>query len=112
VQRMQQHKIILRQAVVVDPQRVGLAETFFISIRTNQHNALWLEHFSAIIKESTAILEAHRLAGDADYLLKVQVSSTREFDLFYKQLVASIDLYNVTSSLSMEVIKHETALPV
>ncbi|MFT5394060.1 MAG: Lrp/AsnC family transcriptional regulator [Gammaproteobacteria bacterium] len=112
VQRMQQHKIILRQAVVVDPQRVGLAETFFISIRTNQHNALWLEHFSAIVKGTTAILEAHRLAGDADYLLKVQVSSTREFDLFYKQLVASIDLYNVTSSLSMEVLKHETALPV
>lgn len=112
VQRMHQDKVILRQTVIVDPQRVGLTETFFIGVKTNQHNAEWLERFSRIIKNTPGILEAHRLTGETDYLLKVQVSSTREFDLFYKQLVAHIDLYNVTSSLSMEVLKHETALPV
>ena len=112
VQRMQKEKVILRHAVLLDPQQVGLAETFFIAIRTNQHNADWLKRFSHIVNDTPEILEAHRLAGETDYLLKVQAPSTREFDKFYQRLVANIDLYNVTSSLSMEVLKHETALPV
>lgn len=112
IHRLQREGVIVRQAAVLDPARVGLAETFFIGVRTNQHNAQWLESFSRIVRETPEILEAHRLAGETDYLLKVQVASTRDFDEFYKRLVARIDLYNVTSSLSMEVLKYETALPI
>ena len=58
------------------------------------------------------ITEAHRLAGDIDYLLKVQVGSTKEFDRLYKKLVAEVELYNVSSSLSMEVLKQDLSVPV
>lgn len=112
VHRLERERVILRRTVLLDPERVGLPETFFIAIRTNQHNAEWLEAFAGIVREMPEILEAHRLAGETDYLLKVQAASTRAFDTFYKRLVARIDLYNVTSSLSMEVLKHETALPL
>ena len=112
IHRLEEEGVIVRRAAIIDPVRVGLAEAFYISIRTNQHNAQWLESFSKIIHEMPEIMEAHRLAGEIDYLLKVQVASTREFDTFYKRLVANIDLYNVTSNLSMEVLKSETALPL
>ena len=112
IHRLEQNGVILRRAAVLDPVQVGLPETFFISIRTSQHNATWLEKFIAIIHDMPEILEAHRLAGETDYMLKVHVASTREFDDFYKRLVAGIDLYNVTSNLSMEVLKSETALPI
>jgi len=58
------------------------------------------------------IVEVHRLAGDVDYLIKVQVASTREFDRLYKAIVSDVELYSVTSSLSMEVLKYETTLPI
>lgn len=112
LQRLHRDQIIRAEVALVDPQRVGLAETFFIAIRTNQHNADWLRRFTEIVNTMPEILEAHRLTGETDYLLKVQVASTRDFDRFYKTLVSAIDLYNVTSSLSMEVLKQETALPV
>ena len=112
VQRMQKAGTILRHAALVNPDHVGIAETIFIAIRTNQHNAEWLKNFNRIVRDMPEILEAHRLAGENDYLLKVQVRSTREFDGFYKQLVSQIDLYNVTSNLSMETLKRETALPI
>ena len=112
IHRLERDGVIVRRVAVLDPVRVGLPETFFISIRTNQHNAMWLEKFIAIIHEMPEILEAHRLAGETDYMLKVHVASTRDFDKFYKHLVAGIDLYNVTSNLSMEVLKSETALPI
>jgi len=112
VQRMQESGVIKRQVSIIDPRHIGLQETFFIAIKTNQHQQDWLEKFDSVIHKWPQITEAHRLAGDIDYLIKVQVASTRDFDLLYKKLVAEVDLYSVTSSLSMEVMKHETALPI
>ncbi|MFT5172810.1 MAG: Lrp/AsnC family transcriptional regulator [Gammaproteobacteria bacterium] len=112
LQRMTRDGVIMRQTIIVNPARVGLNETFFIEVRTDQHNAQWLEEFAALVQSTPEIMEAHRLAGRIDYLLKVQVASTREFDSFYQRLVARIHLFDVSSSLSMEVLKHETALPL
>ncbi len=58
------------------------------------------------------ITEAHRLAGTTDYILKVQVESTEAFDAFYKALVSRVAIYDVSSSLSMEEIKHALELKV
>ena len=112
VQRMTRDGVIVSQTVIVDPHKVGLAETFYIEVRTNEHNAKWLQSFHDVVRTMPEIMEAHRLAGRVDYLLKVQVSSTREFDAFYKRLVARIHLFDVSSHLSMEVLKRETALPL
>jgi len=112
VQKLQQQKVITRQVAIVDPQLIGLHETFFIAVKTNEHKTQWLEKFSKAIQDLPSIVEVHRLAGDVDYLLKVQVESTREFDELYKALVKKVELYSVTSSLSMEVMKLETALPI
>ncbi len=112
VQRMLESGVIKRQVSVLDPHCIGLLETFFIAIKTNQHQQGWLEQFNSVIQKWPEIIEAHRLAGDIDYLIKVQVASTRDFDELYKNIVAEVELYSVTSSLSMEVMKHETALPL
>ena len=112
IQKLQAAGVILRQVVIVDPEKIGLPETFFVAIRTNHHTADWLKELKAIIEEMPAITEAHRMAGQIDYLLRVQVNSTRAFDAFYQDLVSRIDLFDVASHLSMDVLKRESALPV
>jgi Lrp/AsnC family transcriptional regulator len=112
IQKLVQNGTILRQAAILDPRKVGLRETFYVSIRTGQHERDWLERFKAVIEDMPEITEAHRLAGTLDYLLKVQVASTEEFDRFYKDLVARIPIHDVSSSLSMEQMKHSLELPL
>lgn len=112
IQRLQSAGVILRQVMIVDPERIGLPETFFVALRTSNHNAKWFAGFIEVVAELPEITEAHRMAGQIDYLLRVQVESTRKFDEFYQKLVAKIDLIDVTSHLSMEVLKRESALPV
>ncbi|MEM9632235.1 MAG: Lrp/AsnC family transcriptional regulator [Pseudomonadota bacterium] len=112
VQRMVQNGVILRQAAILDPQKVGLIETFFVSVRTAHHDFEWLEQFKKVINEMPQITEAHRLAGTLDYLLKVQVPSTAAFDEFYKELVSRISIHDVSSSLSMETIKRSLEISV
>ena len=58
------------------------------------------------------MIEAHRLAGDIDYILKVRVPNARAYDAFYRALIKEVSIFNVTSVLSMEEIKSTTALPV
>ena len=58
------------------------------------------------------VLEAHRLAGDIDYILKVRVANAREYDTFYQALISRVKIFNVTALLSMEEIKSGTALPI
>lgn len=112
IQKMQRDGVIVRQVAILDPQKIGLYETFFIAIKTNEHNQKWLTRFNAVIHRYPEIVEAHRLSGEIDYMLKVQIASTRAFDELYKRIVADVNLFSVTSSLSMEVLKQETSLPL
>jgi len=112
VQRLARDGYIRRQVALLDAERLGLGETVFVAIRTAQHSAGWLERFTRAIAEMPEIVEAHRLTGDVDYLLKVRVANTRAFDAFYKRLIERIDLFNVTSSLSMETLKETTELAI
>ena len=53
------------------------------------------------------------MAGEYDYLMRVQVADMKRYDDFYKRLVNSVPgLSDVTSSFAMEQIKYTTALPI
>jgi len=112
IKRYEASGLIKRYSVVLDPELVGLGEIFFVTIRTNRHDVEWLRRFSDAVAELPEILEAHRLAGENDYLLKVRVPTTRDYDAFYQRLISRIEIYNVTSQLSMETIKAGSPLPV
>ncbi len=58
------------------------------------------------------VLEVYRMAGDIDYMLLVAVADMAEYDRFYKRLIATAPLKNVTSRFAMERIKHTTAYPL
>ena len=55
-------------------------------------------------------MEAHRLAGDIDYILKVLVTNAKAYDTFYQALIADVKIFNVTALLSMEEIKSTTTV--
>lgn len=112
IQKLRKAGVIESQVALVNPQSIGLEETFFVAVKTDQHEPDWLEKFASAVVTMPEILEAHRLTGDIDYLLKVQVRNPADFDRFYKELIAQVKLHNVTSGLSMECLKKTTALKI
>ncbi len=52
------------------------------------------------------------MSGDIDYLLRIVVPNIEAYDLFYKKLIAKIDICDVSSSFAMEQIKYTTELPL
>ncbi len=95
-----------------DPEALGFDATFFVLIRTSEHEAEWQRRFLAALQARPEVQEAHRLAGDIDYILKVRVANARAYDAFYQALISEVRVYNVTALLSMEELKFTTALPL
>jgi Lrp/AsnC family transcriptional regulator len=81
-------------------------------IRTSEHDANWQAAFLKALLDRAEVQEAHRLAGDIDYILKVRVQNARAYDVFYQALISEVKVHNVTALLSMEEIKSTTALPL
>ena len=52
------------------------------------------------------------MSGDLDYMLRVVVPNMTSYDVFYKKLIGSVKLKDVSSSFAMEEIKYTTSLPV
>ncbi|MEZ5848352.1 MAG: Lrp/AsnC family transcriptional regulator [Geminicoccaceae bacterium] len=110
IRKLKERGIIKKQVAVLDPSAVGLSACFFVLIRTARHEKEWLEQFLAALRNRPEILEAHRLAGDIDYILKVRVEDAQAYDRFYRALVSEVSIFNVTSLLSMEEIISTTML--
>jgi Lrp/AsnC family transcriptional regulator len=112
IKRMKEAGVILRQTVLLEAEALGLEACFFVLIRTSEHEAEWQARFLRALRERPEVMEAHRLAGEIDYILKVRVKNARAYDEFYQALISEVRIFNVTALLSMEEIKSTTALPL
>jgi len=112
IRKLREAGVIGRQTMILDAEALGLEACFFVLIRTSEHEAEWQRRFLRALKARPEVMEAHRLAGDIDYILKVRVRNARAYDQFYQALIAEVKIHNVTALLSMEEIKSTTMLPL
>lgn len=112
IKRLERDGVILRRIALVDPEKVGLGLTVFVWIRTSQHTEDWSRTFAAAAAAIPEVLEFYRLAGEIDYMLKLQVRDIADYDRVYRKLIAAVPIADVSASIAMEAIKNQTAIPV
>lgn len=112
IRKLEERGIIKGRVALVDPRKVGLGLTVFVSIETHSHTREWTESLSRRIKAMPEVMDLYRMAGDIDYLLRVIVSDMGAFDAFYHRLTEITELKNVTSRFVMEHLSERTVLPL
>ena len=112
IQRLKDEKIITRQVALLDPHKVQVGVTVFVSVRTSTHTQEWFERFRATVQAIPEVMEFYRMSGDVDYLLRVVVPDIAAYDAFYKRMIAKIEIRDVSSAFAMEQIKYTTELPL
>ena len=105
IKKLRAAGVIKRTTVELDAEALGFEACFFVLIRTSEHESDWQNKFLKALKNRPEVLEAHRLAGEIDYILKVVVPNARAYDTFYQALIAEVRVFNVTALLSMEELK-------
>ena len=112
IQKLEQSGVIRQRAAILDPVKVDVGVTVFVSIKTDQHSLEWLERFHEVVVEFDEVVEFYRMSGDVDYLLRIVVPDIAAYDAFYKKLIARIDITKVSSAFAMEQINDTPALPM
>ncbi len=112
VKHLESTGVIRKRVALLDPDKLDLKLSVFIQIRTQHHDAEWLQKFARAIEATPEVMGAYRMSGDLDYLLHARVADMAEYDALYKRLTSRIELSDVSASFVMEEIKATTALPV
>jgi len=112
IQRLEADGVIIKRVALIAAEKIGLGITVFVSIETGDHSQDWLAGFADTVGAMPEVMEFYRMAGDVDYMLRVVVPDIAGYDTFYKKLIATVSLKNVTSRFAMEKIKSTTSLPI
>lgn len=112
IKQLEGSGILKARVALVDAERIGLGLTVFVLMRAADHAPDWLAKFDRAVRILPEIMGAHRMSGDLDYVLRVQVADVADYDRFYKRLIELVPVRDISASFVMENIKDTTALPV
>ncbi len=112
VKQMEERGVIRGRVTLIDPSAVDLDLSVFVLIRTNAHEPDWLKAFDRAVRDLPEIVGAHRMSGELDYVLRVRVSSVKDYDRFYQKLISRVPISDISASFVMDDIKDTTELPI
>lgn len=88
IEKLERNGVILGHTVAIDPTTLGKGVTAFISARgaPHMHGKAW-KAFEELMR-AEEVLEAHTVAGDDCYLVKVRTGSIASLNSFVGKLTA------------------------
>jgi Lrp/AsnC family transcriptional regulator len=111
IKKLEDEGVITRRVALIDRRKANVPMTVFVSVKAPRHAVEWLGAFRKLIAGVAEIVEAWRLTGDTDYLLRLVVPNIEAYDAVYQRLIARLEFSDVNSSIAMEELKFTTAIP-
>ncbi|SDK86561.1 DNA-binding transcriptional regulator, Lrp family [Nocardioides sp. YR527] len=97
----------------LDPQALGLTFESLVFITMTAADRLTLDAFESAVRELPNVLEAQRLFGDPDYLLRVMTRDLPAFQQLYDDHLATLPgVQRLTSTLVMKTVAENRPLPL
>jgi Lrp/AsnC family leucine-responsive transcriptional regulator len=111
IRKLEGSGVITGYTARVDATKLGKDITAFIGV-TIEHPK-YFENFAKKVMELPEILEAHRVAGQDSYILKVKTSNTKSLDQLLVETLRTIEGVTRThTTIVLTSIKEETRVDV
>ncbi|MEI7970805.1 MAG: Lrp/AsnC family transcriptional regulator [Betaproteobacteria bacterium] len=85
IKRMETEGVIRGYTVRIDPAAVGLGETVIVQVTLESHNDETLFEFGRALGEIPEVIEAFLISGDYDYLIRIAVRDTRDYERLLRE---------------------------
>jgi Lrp/AsnC family leucine-responsive transcriptional regulator len=113
IRQLEQEGVIQRYVALIDPAALGLTVSAFVRVRLSVQDDQHLFQFEEAVALFPEVMECYLMSGEADYQLRVLVSSLGEFEDFLRHKLTKISgVSQVTSSFALRPIVYRTAVPI
>ena len=106
MKRMEESGVIERYTVSLNAQALGLGDTVMVQVTLDSHSDNTLEKFGEILASIPEVVEAYLVSGEYDYLLRVAVKDTRDYERLLREKLYKIKgLRHSKSSFVLRTLK-------
>lgn len=112
LRRLEQDKVIRGYTAIVDEEAYGLPITAFVGIRLKVHSAEGVAAFERAVQAIDTVMDCYVMAGQIDYLLRVLVTSFKDYENFVRRRLHAIPgIESIDTSFAYGRIKRATVFP-
>ena len=90
IKKMEEAGVIQGYTVRINPQSLDLADTVLVQVTLDSHSDNTLEKFGETLASIPEVIEAHLVSGDYDYLLRIVVKDTRDYERLLREKLYKI----------------------
>jgi DNA-binding Lrp family transcriptional regulator len=110
---LEQSGTIIGYRALLDPGALGLGFEALVFVTMRESDSGTVAAFEAAVAEVAAIVQAQRLFGDPDYLLRVLTKDLTAFQQLYDSTLAALPgVQRLTSTLIMKTVVEDRPLPM
>ena len=111
LKRLEASGVITGYRAQIDPIRLGQDHVSFVEVRLHDTRETALAAFNAAVLSVPEIEQAHMIAGNFDYLLKIRTQSMSDYRRVLAERISTLPFVaNTSTYVAMEAVK-ETVSP-
>ena len=113
VQALEQKGYVAGYTAKLDPKRLGLSVTAFVSVQIAQDQEEATESFRAAVRDMPHVVECYAVTGTYDFLLRVVAPDLETYEnQTVKPLLRIPAVRDVRTNFVLEPVKDEACLPL
>jgi Lrp/AsnC family transcriptional regulator, leucine-responsive regulatory protein len=108
IRRLEKRGVIKGYSAILDKKKQGYGLTVLCNVQLKSHASHFLDEFEREIVLLDEVIECYHIAGNFDYLLKIDSRDMDSYSIFIKEKLAVIPhIATVQSSFVMRTLKEE-----
>lgn len=113
VRALEQSGLITGYAARIDQEKAGLPVNVFVSITLDRQDQIDLQAFEDAVRKIPGVMECYLMTGDFDYLVRVAVADTADFERVHSQELTRLPgVARVHSSFALRTVTRSSVLPI
>jgi len=112
VKNLHDNRVITHYAAHLDAAAVGLPGTVFVRVSLEHQQEEKLHLFEDAVKAVHEVMECYLMSGDVDYMIRVVVRDTADYERVHNILTRLPGVDRVHSSFALRNVLKRTRLPI
>lgn len=107
IRRLEKDGYIKRYAAILNKDKIGRPVTGLCQVSMQYHNAAFIDNFEKQIQDLDEVQECYHMAGQVDFILKINVESLEDYHEFVRYKLSKIENIGVlNTTFVLKEIKH------